>query len=69
MLISDQKGINQLSNEQKRISLPSFKEMITCVYEMSQKRLNTSTQRVVYGRVTLAYSYEIYKEVSNEMKI
>lgn len=43
--------------------------MITCVYEMSQKRLNTSTQRVVYGRVTLAYSYEIYKEVSNEMKI
>lgn len=56
--------MNQLSAEQRKVLLPSFKEMIDHVYEMSQKRLsNSSIQRFVYGRVTLAYSYEVYTEV------
>lgn len=57
--------INQLSAEQRRVILPSFKEMINYVYEMSNKRLsNSSMQHYVYGRAKIAYSYEIYTEVS-----
>lgn len=56
--------VNQLSTEQRKVILPSFKEMINYVYEMNQKRLsNSSTQRHVYGRATLTYSYEVYTEV------
>lgn len=55
---------NQQSSEQSRIVLPLFEEMINYVYEMNQKRLsNSSAQRYVYGRITLAYSYESFTEV------
>lgn len=64
---SESLEINQLSAEQRKVVLPSFKEMINYVYEMSNKRLsNSSTQRYVYGRATIAYSYEIYTEVNHE---
>lgn len=57
--------VNHLSTEQRRVILPSFKELINYVYEMNQKRLsNSSTQRHVYGRATLTYSYEVYTEVN-----
>lgn len=56
--------VNQLSTEQRRVILPAFEDMINYVYEMSIKRLsNSSTQRHVYGRATVAYSYEVYTEV------
>lgn len=55
---------NQQPTDQSRIVLPSFEEMINYVYEMNQKRLsNSSAQRYVYGRITLAYSYESFIEV------
>lgn len=63
---NDSLEVNQLSAEQRRVVLPSFEEMINHVYEMSIKRLsNSSTQRHVYGRATLAYSYEVYTEVKS----
>lgn len=65
---NEPQDVNQLSNEQRRVCLPSFKEMIEYVFEMSQKRLNTSAQRFVYGRATLAYSYEVYIEVSGNTR-
>lgn len=61
---NERSNINHLSAEQRRVILPSFKEMISYVHEMAQKRLiNSSTQRFVYGRITIAYSYEVYTEV------
>lgn len=62
---SERIEVNQLSAEQRRVVLPSFKEMISYVHEMAQKRLtNSSVQRFVYGRITIAYSYEVYTEVN-----
>lgn len=67
---SESLEVNQLSTEQRRVVLPAFKELITYVYEMSNKRLsNSSTQRYVYGRATLAYSYEIYTEVCAKWRV
>ncbi|XP_055313108.1 proteasome-associated protein ECM29 homolog isoform X2 [Sitodiplosis mosellana] len=62
--------VNQLSTEQRRVVLPSFKELINYVYEMNQKRLsNSSTQRHVYGRATLTYSYEVYTEILDYLRL
>lgn len=61
---SESLEVNQLSGEQRRVVLPAFKDLINYVHEMSIKRLsNSSAQRHVYGRATLAYSYEVYTEV------
>lgn len=56
---------DQKSTDQTRVILPSFEEMINYVHEMNKKRLsNSSAQRYTYGRITLAYSYETFIEVS-----
>lgn len=61
---TEKHDVNQLSTELRRVVLPSFKEMINHVHEMSKKRMsNSSTQRHTYGRATLTYSYEVYTEV------
>lgn len=57
--------VNQLSTEQRRVVLPSFKTMMNYVHEMSEKRLaSSSVQKAVYGKVVIGYSYETYTEVS-----
>lgn len=57
--------INKLSAEQRRIILPNFKEMINYVFEQAEKRKTGSSQKHVYGKVTLAYSYDTYTEVKH----
>lgn len=60
--ISIEVDTNRLSEEQRPIILPSFKEMIRYVSEMAQKR-NLSGQKFVYGQITVPYAYEVYQEV------
>lgn len=54
----------KLSPEQRRVVLPSFKEMVNYVNEQMEKRATNSSQKHVYGKVTLSCSYETYTEVS-----
>lgn len=57
-------------SHQNGIILPSFEEMISYVYEMNKKRLaNSSAQRYTYGRVILAYPYEIFTEVDQPFSL
>lgn len=57
---------NPLAEEQHKIVLPSFNELMLYVNEMSQKRLlNSSSQKYVYGQVQVPFSYEIYQEVKS----
>lgn len=65
---SETLDVNQLSAEQRRVILPSFKELVNYVIEMSNKRMSSSsTQHYVYGRAKIAYSYEIYTEVIHQL--
>lgn len=58
---------DQQPTDQISVVLPSFEELINYVHEMNKKRLsNSSAQRYVYGRITLAYSYETFIEVSKQ---
>lgn len=52
------------SPEQRRVVLPSFKEMVNYVNEQMEKRATNSSQKHIYGKVTLSCSYETYTEVS-----
>lgn len=62
--------INQLSTEQRRIVLPRFNEMCNHVYEMAQKRAtNSSAQKYTYGRTTIVYSYEVYTEILDYLRL
>lgn len=51
------------SSEQRRVVLPSFKEMVNYVNEQMEKRTTNSSQKHIYGKVTLPCSYETYTEV------
>lgn len=53
----------KLSPEQRRVVLPSFKEIVNYVSEQMEKRATNSSQKHVYGKVTLSCSYETYTEV------
>lgn len=63
--VTDQDQEKSLSPEQRRVILPSFKEMCNYVHEQMEKRATNSSQKHVYGKVTLSCSYETYTEVSN----
>ncbi len=54
---------NKLSPEQRRVVLPSFKEMVNYVNEQMEKRATNSSQKHIYGKVTLSCQYETYTEV------
>lgn len=58
----------KLSVEQRRVILPSFKEMVNYVNEQMEKRASNSSQKHVYGKVTLSCSYETYTEVNIRFK-
>lgn len=53
----------KLSPEQRRVVLPSFKEIVNYVNEQMEKRATNSSQKHIYGKVTLSCSYETYTEV------
>lgn len=53
----------KLSPEQRRVILPSFKEMVNYVQEQMEKRAANSSQKHIYGKVSLSCSYETYTEV------
>lgn len=53
----------KLSPEQRRVVLPGFKEMANYVHEQMEKRAASSSQKHVYGKVTLSCTYETYTEV------
>lgn len=56
--------VNQLQTEQRSVVLPSFKELINFIHDMTNKRSsNSSIQRHTYGRATLVYSYDVCTEV------
>lgn len=59
--------VNQLQAEQRSVVLPSFKELISFIHDMSNKRLsNSSVQRHTYGKATLVYSYDVCTEVETK---
>lgn len=57
----------KLSPEQRRVVLPSFKETVNYVNEQMEKRATNSSQKHIYGKVTLACSYETYTEVGQSI--
>lgn len=62
-MITNEEVNKLLSQEQRRIILPNFKEFVNYVQEQVDKR-KMSSQRHVYGKIVLPYSYETYIEVS-----
>lgn len=59
----------KLSPEQRRVVLPSFKEMVNYVNEQMEKRATNSSQKHVYGKVTLSCSYETYTEILDYLRL
>lgn len=51
------------SPEQRRVILPCFKEIVNYVHKQMEKRATNSSQKHIYGKVTLPCSYETYTEV------
>lgn len=57
------------SQEQLRIVLPGFKEMINHTFEIAQKRCANPQQSFLYGKTTLAYSLETYTEILDYLRL
>lgn len=66
---SQENEVNQLSPEQRRIILPSFKDMVNYVYEQTEKRSQNSTQKHQYGQVIISYTYEAYIEILEYLRL
>lgn len=59
----------KLSPEQRRVILPGFKEMVNYVHEQMEKRASNSSQKHIYGKVTLSCSYETYSEILDYLRL
>lgn len=51
--------------DEKRINLPSFKELVHCVYNESVLRMQKSSKCYSQGNHTLPFLPNVYKEVFN----
>lgn len=60
---------NTLSMEQRRVVLPSFKDMVNYVYEQMEKRSKDSSLKHSYGQVVLCYTYESYTEILEYLRL
>jgi proteasome component ECM29 len=54
---------NELTTEQRRITLPVFKDMVNYIHEMAEKKLSNPSEGYTYGSVRLSYTLETYTEV------
>lgn len=61
--------VNTLSMEQRRVVLPSFKDMVNYVYEQMEKRSQDSSLKHSYGKVVLPYTYEAYTEILEYIRL
>ena len=61
--------VNQLSSEQRKVTLPNFKAMVNYVHEQIERRQKNSSQKHVYGKIQLVYSYEVYTEILDYLRL